>query len=340
MRALAAAIVFAGMQAPTPIAADPVADFYRGKQIELLIGMTQGAAYDVDARLIARHMPKYIPGNPVIVPKQLTGAGSVRAALYTYAVAPKDGTTLLAPHQGLPLQQALKDPTLKADMTQFHWIGTPVQETNILFSWHTSGIKTLADATKKEVTLGASGATSASAQYPAILNNIMGTKFKVIAGYAGGADIDLALERGEVAARGSANWEAIRERPGWLAGKKINVLVQIGLKKPADLQEPPLLTDLARNAQEREALRLLSAPAAIGHPILVGPGVPADRVAALRKAFDATVKDPEFLADAAKANREILPASGAELQSLVDGIVNADAKAVDTLLRLIGEVGK
>lgn len=320
--------------------ADPVADFYRGKQIDLLIGLTQGAAYDIDARLVARHMTRYIPGNPTIVPKQMTGAGTIRATMYVYGAAPRDGTVMLAPHQGLPLQQALKDPTLKADMREFHWIGTPVQETNILFTWATSGIKTLEDAKKREVTIGAAGATSPSAQNPAILNAIAGTRFKVIAGYPGGADIDMAMERGEVHGRGSANWEAIRERPSWLAEKKINVLVQIGLKKPADLQEPPLLTDLARNEDERAALRLVSAPAAIGHPILVGPGVPAERVAALRKAFDQTVADPEFLKDAAKLNREISPVSGAALQNLANEIVGADAKVIATLQKLIGELGK
>lgn len=320
--------------------ADPVAEFYRGRQLELLIGLTQGAAYDVDARLVARHMPRHLPGNPTIVPKQMTGAGTIRATLYVANVAAKDGTVLLAPHQGLPLQQALKDPLLKADMREFRYIGTPVQETNILFSWHTSGIRTLDDAKHREVTIGAAGATSASAQYPAILNNLVGTRFKIIAGYQGGAEVDLAMERGEVMARGSANWEAIRERPGWLAEKKIHVLVQIGLAKPKDLPGPPMLTDLARNAQERAALHLLSAPAAIGHPILVGPGVPPERVAALRKAFDATVKDAEFLKEAAKLNREITPATGADLQKLADGIVNADAGVIDTLNKLIGQLGK
>lgn len=331
--------VFAGLTA-TVGRADPVAEFYRGRQIEVLIGLTQGAAYDIDARLVARHMARHIPGNPTLVPKQMTGAGSVRAALYVYSVAPRDGTVILAPHQGLSLQQALKDPTLKADMREFSWIGTPVQETNILFTWATSGIKTLEDAKKREVTIGAVGATSASAQYPAILNNLVGTRFKTITGYRGGAEIDIAMERGEVAGRGSANWEAIRERPGWLAEKKINVLVQIGLKKPRDLQEPPMLSELARNSEEKAALHLLSAPAAIGHPLLVGPGVPAARVAALRKAFDETMKDPEFLKEAEKLKREIFPMSGMELQKLSDTIVNADTKVIATLNGLIGALGK
>lgn len=341
LRAVSAAAISAvALSLASAAQADPVADFYRGKQIELLIGLTQGAAYDVDARLIARHMTRHIPGTPTIVPKQMTGAGTIRATMYVYSAAPRDGTVLLAPHQGLPLQQALKDPTLKADMREFHWIGTPVQETNILLTWATSGIRTLEDARKREVTIGAAGATSPSAQNPAILNAIAGTRFKVIAGYPGGADIDMAMERGEVHGRGSANWEAIRERPSWIAEKKINVLVQIGLKKPADLQEPPLLTDLARNEEERAALRLVSAPAAIGHPILAGPGVPAERVAALRRAFDLTMADAEFLKDAARLNREISPVSGAELQKLAEEIVSADARVIATLQKLIGDLGK
>lgn len=310
--------------------------FYKGKSIDLYIGLTQGAAYDLDARLVARHMSKYIPGRPTIVPKQMTGAGSLRAIAFAANVAPRDGTVLVAPHQAIPLQQAMNDPGLKADLAAFHWIGTPVQENNVLITWHQTGIRTIDDAKLKEVVIGAVGQTSTAAQYPALLNAVAGTKFKIIAAYQGGTEVDLAMERGEVGGRGSANWDAVKARPGWIGDKKVNVLVQIGLTKVADLPDVPLLIEFARTDDERAAIRLLSAPSTIGHPLLTTPGVPEARVAALRRAFNLTMKDADFLHEAAKAQRDISPVTGAELQAIVGELVRPPKPVLDRLVALLG----
>jgi tripartite-type tricarboxylate transporter receptor subunit TctC len=314
--------------------------FYRGKQITLYIGLGPGGAYDVDARLVAKHMSKYIPGNPVIVPKQMTGAGSMVAVSFAANVAPRDGTVLLAPHQSVPLQQALGDPGVKADMSQFFWLGTPTQFNNVLITWHTSGIASIDDAKKQEVMLGSTGRASTSSQYSIALNRIAGTKFKIVLGYRGGAEIDLAMERGEVAGRGSASWDAMKMRAGWLEDKMINVLVQIGPKRAKDLPNAPLLTDFASDDRNRAALRLLSSPIALGDPLLTTPGVPQERVDALRKAFDLTMKDPDLLRDAGLAKREINPLSGAEQQRIVNELIHAPKEVIEHLTTILGEYAK
>ena len=267
-----------------------VEDFYRGKKIDLIIGYSPGGTYDLYARLVARHLGNYIPGKPLIVPRNMPGAGSRAAANWVYNVAPKDGTVLATADQSLSLQQAVGDKRIKFDTTNFIYIGNPNVENNTTATWHTSGIKTIEDAKKREVTVGATGG-STSSQYPKAMNALLGTKFKIVLGYPGGNDINLAMERGEVDVRGSNSWASWKAtRPDWLAEKKIIILVQIGLAKAADLPDVPLLMDLGTNDEDRELLRLLSASTAIGRPLFTTPDVPAERVAALRKAFDAMMQ--------------------------------------------------
>jgi tripartite-type tricarboxylate transporter receptor subunit TctC len=317
-----------------------VAAFYRGKSITLYIGMSPGAAYDIDARLVAKHLSKHIPGNPTIVPKQMTGAGSMVAVSYAYNAAPHDGTVMVAPLQGVPLQQVLTGSAAKADLSRFSWIGTPTQDNNVVVTWHTSGIRTVDDARQQTVTLGSNGVADPSAYYGQALNALAGTKFKIIGGYRGGSDVDLAMERGEAAGRGSANWEGMKMRPGWVAEKKINVLVQVGLRRSKDLPDVPLLTDLAKTDTDLAALRLLSGPAALGHPILMTPDVPAERVNAVRRAFDLTMKDADFLADAAKAGRDIDPLPGLELQQIVQELIHSPKAAIDRLVAILDQSGR
>jgi tripartite-type tricarboxylate transporter receptor subunit TctC len=337
LAALVAAVLLLLSAQGTRADESSVEAFYRGRQITLYIGMSPGAAYDIDARLVAKNMSKYIPGNPAIVPKQMTGAGSMLAIAFAYNAAPHDGTVMVAPLQGVPLQQVLGEPSAKADLSKFNWIGTPIQDNNVVITWHTSGVTSVEDARKRVVTLGTNGVHDTAVGYAEALNTLAGTKFKIIGGYRGGSDADLAMQRGEVGGRGSANWDGLKLRPGWIADKKINVLVQIGLTRAKDLPDAPLLTDFAANDQDRAALRLLSAPAALGHPLLMTPDVPAERVEAVRKAFDLTMKDPDFLADATKARRDIDPISGIELQRVVDELVRTPKEVVDRLLAIIGQ---
>jgi tripartite-type tricarboxylate transporter receptor subunit TctC len=314
------AIVFSLLFAGWPgaaLAQSSVEEFYRGKKIDLIIGYSSGGTYDLYARLVARHLGNHIPGKPLIVPRNMPGAGSRTAATWVYGIAPRDGTVLATADQSLSLQQAVGDTRIQFDTTKFIYIGNPNIENNTTATWHTSGIKTIEDAKRREVTMGATGG-STSSQYPKAMNALLGTRFKIILGYPGGNDINLAMERGEVDGRGSNSWASWKAtRPHWLAEKKINILVQIGLKKAPDLPDVPLLMDLGANAEDRALLRVLSASTLMGRPIFTAPDVPAERVAALRKAFDATVRDPAFLGEAKQQNFDVEPATGEAMQKLV-----------------------
>lgn len=322
--ALAAALLAATITGSSPASAQQsVADFYKGKKVDVVIGYTVGGGYDAYARLVARHLGDHIPGQPTLVPRNMTGAGSRIAAAYLFNVAPKDGTAIGTADQSIPLGQALDDPGVKFDARQFNWIGNPNADNNVMTTWHTTPVKTIEDAKKIEITMGATGYNTSS-QYPTMLNAMAGTKFKVILGYPGGNEINLAMERGEVGGRGSNAWASYKStRPDWIRDKKFNILVQIGLRKAPDLQHVPLLMDVASNDLDRAALRLLSAPTTIGRPIFAPPNVPAERVKALRAAFDAMVKDEKFLADAKKLNLDVEPVSGEELQKIVSEIIDA-----------------
>lgn len=323
-----------------PAGAQSPADFYKGKSIDLYIGFSPGGGYDVYARTVARHLGNHIPGKPNVVPRQKPGAGSRAAAEYLYNVAPKDGTVLATVDQSIAVQQAMGDPTIKFDAAKFIYIGNPARENNTITTWHTSGIKTIEDAKKVEVPMGSTGSNTSS-QYVLALNAIVGTKFKVIAGYPGGNDINLAMEKEEVAGRGSNSWGSWKAtRPNWLKENKLNILAQIGLEKASDLPNVPLLMDLASNPDDKAALRLLSSPTEVGRPIFTTPGVPADRVAALRAAFDEMIKDPAFIDEAQKQKLEIDYVPGAKLQKVVEDIVATPKPVAERLLKAIGGLEK
>jgi len=334
--AVAVAALAAGLAAIGPAEAQSAEEFYKGKTIELVIGYSPGGGYDTYARLIARHLGNHIPNKPSIVPKNMPGAGSRAAAQYVYNVAPKDGTVLATVDQSMAVQQAMGDPSIMFDTNKFIYIGNPASENNTIVTWHTSGIKTIEDARKQEVPMGSTGSNTSS-QYVLALNALAGTKFKVIAGYPGGNDINLAMEKGEVAGRGSNSWGSWKAtRPQWLAEKKINILAQVGLKKTADLPDVPLLMDLVSNDEDKAAMRLLSSPTTIGRPIFTTPGVPEERVKVLRAAFDRMIKDPAFLEEAKKLKLDIDPVSGEELQRIVAEIVATPKPIAERLLKAIG----
>jgi len=306
-----------------PARADSVADFYRGKRINLVIGFGTGGGYDTYARLLARFIGEHIPGNPGVVAQNMPGAGSRGAANWLYRVAPKDGTVIATLGQGTATDQALGQPGIQFDARRFNWIGNMVVVNNILFVSAATGVKTIEDAKKKPLSIGASGGSSPSVLYPQVSNNLFGTKFKSVSGYPGGGDINLAVERGEVDGRGSDSWASIKAtNPGWLADKKVNILFQVGPRREADLPDVPLWSDLGQNDEQRQILDVLSGDVAVGRPILTAPDVPAERVGALRQAFDETMKDPKFLAAAEQANMYFNPIGGEELQRIVGRILN------------------
>jgi tripartite-type tricarboxylate transporter receptor subunit TctC len=326
-----------------PLSAAPaqsVASFYKGKQITLYIGFSPGGGYDLYARLVAQFMGPHIPGSPKIVAENMTGGGSRVAANFLYNLAPKDGTALATVDQAIPIQQAIGDPTVKFKTQDFNWIGNADSVNNVVIVWAASGVKTIDDAKKNVVTMGATGYNTSS-QYVAALNKVAGTKFKSIFGYPGGADINLAMEKGEVAGRGSDSWASIKAAtPQWIANRQINVLVQIGLKKEADLPKVPLLIDLASNPLDKAVFTVLSSPPTIGRPILGSPGIPADRVAALRKAFEDTMKDPAYIAAAKKAHLDVNPTSGQDLQEVVRNIVLAPKDVIARVSEITAAVPK
>lgn len=322
----------------TTAQADPIEDFYKNKSIDLIIGYSPGGTYDLYARLVGRFIGDHIPGQPKVVPRNMPGGGSRVATSYIYTVAPKDGTVMGTGDQSMSIEQVMGDSGVTFDTSKLQYIGNPNEENNTLATWYTSGIKTVEDARKIEIPVGATGG-STSSQYPKAMNALLGTKFKIIMGYPRGNDINLALEKGEVAARGSNSWSSWKAtRPDWLRDKKINIIVQIGLKKAPDLQDVPLLMDLAQNADDRAVLKLLSASVTIGRPLYVGPAVPQARVEALRAAFDETMKDPTFLATAKTEKFDINPVSGVELQKIIGDIIATPKPITDRLAQIIGSI--
>jgi tripartite-type tricarboxylate transporter receptor subunit TctC len=319
--ALSAAAWLGGLAAPA--AADDVADFYRGKRISLVIGYGSGGGYDIYARMLGRFIGEHIPGKPTIVPQNMPGAGSRSAANWLYTIAPKDGTVIATLGQATPTDQALSQPGVRFDARKFNWIGNLAVVNNFMFVSASTGVKTIDEAKTKSLAIGASGASSPSVLYPQVSNNLLGTKFKIVAGYPGGGDINIAVERHEVDGRGSDSWASMKStHPDWIRDHKINILFQVGPKREADLPEVPLWSELAQNDDQRQALEILSGDAAVGRPILTAPNVPADRVAALRKAFDDTLRDPQFIAAAKQANMYFNPMGGEELQQVVEKIAS------------------
>ena len=303
----------------SPAVAQAPAEFYKGKTIELDIGLSVGGGYDAYARMLARTMGKYIPGNPAIVPRNLEGAGSMRLANHLYNTAPKDGLSFGTINRGTGFEPLLGNKGAQFDATKFNWIGSTNNEVSVCVAWHTSGIATFEDARARELVVGASGPSADSYQFPKIANAVLGTKFKIVTGYPGGNDIDLAMERGEVAGRCSWSWTSVKGlHQSWLDRKTINILYQMGLSKHRDLADVPLIIDLARTDEERAILKLIFARQVMAWPFLAPPGTPGERVDVLRKAFMQTMQDKDFLAEADKAGLEITPVAGEDIQKLVE----------------------
>jgi len=294
------------------------AEFYKGRSVDLYIGYSSGGGYDLYARLLARHMGKYIPGNPTIVPKNMEGAGSLRLANWLYNVAPKDGSAFGLIGRGTGFDPLLGNKAAQFDGTKFNWLGSANNEVSICVAWHTTGIVKFEELLTRELVVGGTSNSADTDQFPRISNGVLGSKMKIITGYPGGNDIGLAMERGEVQGRCGWSWSSVKStHQPWLDQKKINILVQLALDKHPDLPDVPLIIDLAKTDEQKQILRIIFARQVMGRPFLAPPGVPADRIEALRKAFMDTMSDKEFLADAEKSQMEINPVSGANVQKLI-----------------------
>lgn len=315
-----------------PAHAQGVADFYKGKQIQMIIATNAGVGYDIYARLLIAHMGKHVPGNPGFVPRNMVGAGGLRTADYVYRVAPKDGLTMGTIGRGLPFEPMLGQNELNIDPLKFAWLGSMNRETAVAFSWHTSKIKTFADLRANELLTPGTGAGADSEIMPLAFNNLTGTKFKIIKGYKGTSEGALAMERGEL--DGIAYWSLgslTSLHRHWLDDRRINVLFHTGRSAHPDLPGAPSIRDLTTSGPDRLALDFILAREALGRPFFSSPDLPADRAAALRSAFEGAMKDPELISEAKKRRIEINLVTGAEVADLLQ---RASTASPDTIAKV------
>jgi tripartite-type tricarboxylate transporter receptor subunit TctC len=312
----ACALIALGL--PRPAGAAGVEDFYKGKNISLIIGYSVGGGYDLYGRLLARHMGKYIPGRPTIVPQNLTGAGSLRAASFLYSAAPKDGTVFGTFGRTIATTPLLAPASAQFDATKFTWLGSITNEVSMCVTWHSSPVKVWQDSLEHQITLGGEGSGADPDVYTLLYKNVFGAKWKLVTGYPGTNDTMLAMERGEVDGLCGLSWSTLISRhKRWLDDKKVNIIIQAALKKQAELNGVPLALDLARDVEQAQILKLFLTSQEMARPFAAPPAVPADRKAALAAAFEQAVRDPEFLAEAAKLQMEVNPLNSKRMGQLI-----------------------
>jgi tripartite-type tricarboxylate transporter receptor subunit TctC len=321
--------------APSIARADPVADFYRGRTISVYIGVNVGGGYDFEARLIARSMKAYIPGNPTLVPQNMIGAGGIKMANYLYSIAPQDGTAIGMFPMTLVAAQAVGTEGVQYDANRFAWLGSMTKSTNTFAVWGTTGVRTIEDARRKELTAGASNKGAITYTFPRMLNEFLGTKLRIVSGYQGNSTMVLAMEKGEVDAVTNTwdSWKSLS--PALLAEKKINLLVQTEPK--SNELNLPSVQELARNDEDRKVIELILSGDRLGKPMAAAPNVPAERIAALRAAFEAAIKDPELIKAAAAARLDVSPIPGTVLQDTVRNVLATPAALVARARAIIAE---
>lgn len=321
-----------GLDAP----AQTVEDFYRGRTIEIGISSTVGGGYDAHGRMLARVMGRYIPGQPSLIAKNVEGAGGLRLANLLYNTAPRDGTSLGIIYRATAFEPLFGNTAAQFDATRFTWIGSASTEVSLCVAWHTTGVTRFEDLRNRELVVAHSGAGGDAYQFSRIINGALGTRMRLIGGYRGGNEMLLALERGEVGGRCGWSWSSIQStRREWLAQRKVNLLTQLALDRHPDLPDVPLITDFAGSDDQRDILRLIFARQQIAYPFLAPPGVPPDRVEALRTAFLQAMHDPDLRAEAAKARLEVLPTSGSDAHKLVAELHATPAAVVERAIQML-----
>jgi tripartite-type tricarboxylate transporter receptor subunit TctC len=320
MRSALAFGVFLLMAAPAAaqgdIANEALAQFYAGKTVAISVGFSSGGIFDLYTRILARHIGQHIPGKPNVIVQNVPGAGGRRLANLFQKVGRHDGTAIGITTPGIVTDQVMQAEDVQYDLRKFHWVGSPADEVNVLWVWHTTPVKTLLDVREREVPLSSTGHGSPNYFVPRILNQLIGTKFKVITGYPGATEADLAIERGEVNGRVSG-WTGLKTTSNWVASGKVNVLVQQGLRKAPELKDRPLLPEVGTSERDKQVLDFLSLVPALGRPFFMPPGTPGERAAAIRRAFELTMQDAGFLAEAAKGKLDVAPLTGNALQAIV-----------------------
>jgi tripartite-type tricarboxylate transporter receptor subunit TctC len=299
------------------------ADFYKGKTITLITSTGVGGTYDVIARLVARIMPRYIPGNPSIVVQNMPGGGNVLATNFIYGIAPKDGTAIATIHSAMPLHQVLDSQGVRYDADRFNWLGSTGPQNEVILVWRSAGIRTIADAMEREVIVGGTGTGSGMVIIPTMMNNLLGTKFKIVTGYRTSEEVNFGMERGEVQARAFSFGSITSQHPDWLTEHKVTFIAQEGAKRDKLLPDVPLLTELAKSDEQRRVFQLVSSAPALGQPYVAPPDLPADRLAVLRSAFAATLKDAAFLAETAKMRFDIDPLGADDVAQIARETIHA-----------------
>jgi tripartite-type tricarboxylate transporter receptor subunit TctC len=323
----------------TPVfsgAASAADEPFKGKTVELLVGFGPGGGYDAYARALGRFIGAHIAGKPDVVVKNVPGAGSIKLANALYSVSPKDGTSFGTFDPNLITTPLLDPKKVKFDASKFNWVGSISGSTNVCISWHTSPVKSVDDLRTMSVHFGATGREVGRYMDAAIMRNLFGAKLQIITGYQGSSDVRLAMERGEIAGNCGDSWSSLKTTASdWLKEKKINILAQFGLQKHPEMPNVPLVLDMAKTDQQKNALKLLFAPRFAGRPYAAPPAVPADRVALLRAAFDATMTDAGFLAFADQAKLEVSPATGQQVADLISGIYRSSPEVVEAARKAI-----
>jgi tripartite-type tricarboxylate transporter receptor subunit TctC len=329
-----AALIIACAAFIPPACAEAVGDFYKGKELRLIISTTVGTGYDAYARAVGRHLARHLPGNPSVVPQNMPGAGGLAAANHLYAVAPKDGTVIGMIQNTVPFEPLFENKAALFDPVRLNWLGTPATEVGLFIVYHTSKIRSLRDAQSQEFVAGTTGTASTPAFYGRLFNQLLGLKTRLVGGYPGQLELLLAMEKGEIDAMTSPFWSGLKvQRPTWHRDQTVHLLFQYGAAPHPDLKQVPFASDLVTNAADETLLAAAGAPLAAGRPIAAPPGIPADRLAALRAAMTETFKDPQFIADCEKQGIECTDTrSGSELETLIK---DAYAVPADIKRRLI-----
>ncbi|MPZ59415.1 MAG: hypothetical protein GEU91_23615 [Rhizobiales bacterium] len=326
---LLTAIGLAAIAAPA-MAQDSVADFYKGNRVTILVGFTAGGSSSLYAQSLSRHMGRHLPGNPEFVVQNMPGAGGLVVANHVYNNAARDGTVFAITGRTAAIEPLLGNKNAKFDAQKFHWIGTANVEYTTCVSWYTAPVKTLQEAMQKELIVGGSGSDATEVVFPKAANKLTGTKFKIVTGYHGSTEINLAMERGEVQGFCGIGWTFLKLRKAdWLRDKKVNILFQLAMRKHPDLPDVPLIIDRAKTPDDRKIFEFLFAPQEMGRPFFTPPGVSAERVQALRTAFEKTLKDPEYLADAAKLGVEVQHVGGEAIHALLARVYGSPPELIE-----------
>jgi tripartite-type tricarboxylate transporter receptor subunit TctC len=329
-RALVAALCALAGMGSFPASAQVGGDFYRGKTISLIIGFGEGGGYDLSARLVGQYLPKFLPGNPTIVPRNMPGASSVRAVEYFQNVAPRDGTALGFFISTITLDRAT-DHTLKYEPQSFNWLGRVDNAVTFGVVWRTAPVQSVVQAKKEKLILAAIGPAGTAATVPWALDRLIGTQLAVVTGYDSSATMGLAMERGETQGIGSTSWDYLLTKPDWFAEKKISILYTLGLARDARAPDAPTIVELVDSDRDKKVMTLLASTSTIGRALAAPPGLPPERVAILRQAFDAMVKDPAFVADAKRRQLGVDPLPGSAVQGIVEEVMDMPADIVDTM---------